>query len=159
MSFETTSVHGEEFQVVPSQQGLPMPRELFISRFKKAIDRCMDLTGLSTQESMCDRKLSFGLEQCPYNGDQLFADEVVLAPNRGCFIADNLTEHELLSKLWRFGRCPRYVHVGVERHADDEIYFLLQMSCCLQSVYDPAHPNPCYPMRPLGWIASLYRPA
>lgn len=153
---EPRAIDGSEFTVVPSQPGLAIPRELFLQRFSGAIDTCISACNLKTQ-SVKKRSNVFALEQCPYNGTQLFADEIVMAPNVGMFLGNTLSQQTVLNHLWRLERFPRYVHLGIEGYNATEIRFVVQASCCYASVYDPNHPIPLFPLRACGFMTSLYR--
>ncbi|WP_425396870.1 hypothetical protein [Aeoliella sp.] len=153
---EPKAINGSQFTVVLSQPGLAMPRELFMQRFSDAVDACISVCNLQA-ESPQKRSHVFALEQCVFNGTQLFADEVVMAPNVGRFLGDALSKQAVLDHLWRRERFPRYVHLFVTSYNDVQIQFLVQASCCYCSIYDPEHSIPLYPIRACGFWDSGHR--
>ncbi len=156
LMFESKALDGNDFRVLPIQEGAAMSREVFVSRFGNAIEVCTSMRGLAVSGTCTGREHIFGLEQIPYNGNQLYADEVVLSPNKGICVWDAFSKDKVLEYLWRFDRFPRYVHLGIENYDEKEIHFLVQISCCYCSVYDPKHPNPLYPVRVFGGITSVF---
>lgn len=155
--FDSKALDGNDFRMLPSQEGVAMPQEVLERRFSEAIETCTSMCGLGKSGAMSDREHTFGLEQIPYNGNQLYADEVVVSPNKGVFLGDAFSKRAILDYLWRYDRFPRYIHLGIENHDKNEIHFIVQMSCCYCSVYDPKHPNPLFPVRVFGFITSVFR--
>ncbi len=153
---ETRTIDGEIFTRVPFCNGKQMALPEFLSRFEAAIFDCINVNREHGGVENASVTNSFGVEQFPYNGDSLFTDEIVFAPNTGRFIADGLSRAGLISLLWKRERFPRYVHLGMEQRPTG-CHFFLQISCCYSSMYAIDHPNPIYPFRVLGSIRSVFR--
>ncbi len=155
--FESRAINGSEFEIVPSQPGVVMQHMQFVHRFTKAIDKCIQLCQLESGAAAPERNHFFALDQFSFNGTQLFADEVVVAPNECKFLGDGFSLQSILDTLWISDRFPRYVHLGIEEYDNSAIQFIVQFSCCYHRVYDPDHPNSLFPVRVLGKMKSSFR--
>jgi hypothetical protein len=151
---ESKAIDGSAFTYIPSPRGIAMLEDLFKQRFLAAIDACMVACNVETKAAK-QRDFLFAFEQCPFNGTQLFADEVVMAPNEGKLLGNALSMQSVFDHLWRLDRFPRYVHLFIDSFSDDEVRFIVQASCCYSSIYDPEHRIEFFPIQVRGFRRSM----